>query len=111
MESKDLIAFSAFPVIFWAKNLDGVYIFGNDTINTFAGCDVVGKKDSDLPWADTADALVAHDAKVYASGKPGYMHELVHKSAKGEATLNVCKWPGELDGVPCTLGISFVIEE
>ncbi|MCV0427797.1 MAG: PAS domain-containing protein [Roseibium sp.] len=111
MKSKDLHITNSFPVIFWAKDLDGVYIFGNDTINTFAGGSVIGKKDSELPWADTAAALVEHDDKVYASGKPGYMHELVHKSAKGEATLNVCKWPGELDGVPCTFGTSFVIED
>ncbi|MEM9632902.1 MAG: PAS domain-containing protein [Pseudomonadota bacterium] len=111
MKSAELHITNSFPVIFWAKNEDGVYIFGNNTINEFAGGSVVGKKDSELPWADTAEALVEHDNKVLASGKPGYMHELVHKSSKGEATLNVTKWPGELDGVRCTFGISFVIEE
>lgn len=111
MKSEDLVITNSFPVVFWAKNLDGVYIFGNETINGFAGQPVVGKKDQDLPWADTADALLDHDKKVYASGETGYMHELVHKSSKGEVTLNVCKWPGELDGQPCTFGISFVIED
>jgi hypothetical protein len=110
MKAADLKIMNSMPVIFWAKNEDGVYIFGNDTINEFGG-GVVGKTDHELPWADTADGLVAHDKKVLAAGKPGYMHEFVHKSSKGEATINVCKWPGELDGVRCTFGISFIIED
>ena len=111
MKSSDLAVMNSMPVIFWAKSEEGVYIFGNNKITELAAGTVVGKRDNELPWADTADALLEHDNLVLASGKPGYMHELVHKSAVGEATLNVCKWPGELDGIKCTFGISFVIED
>lgn len=111
MKTEDLSVMDEMPVIFWAKGVDGVYIWGNTTINTFAGCSVVGKTDYDLPWADTAEQLVAHDNSVLDSGKPGYSHEVVHKSARGDATLNVSKWPGDLDGKRCTFGISFIISE
>ena len=111
MKSDELGVMNALPFLFWAKNEQGVYIFGNATINEFGGSSVVGKTDYELPWADTADALVEHDNKVLDDDKPSFIHELVHKSAKGEATLNVCKFPGELDGVRCTFGVSFVIED
>ncbi len=111
MKSEDLSVLDSMPFLFWAKSEEGVYLWGNKTINEFGGGSVVGKTDYQLPWADTADSLVEHDNKVLASNKPGYVHELVHKSAKGEATLNVCKFPAELDGVRCTFGVSFVIEE
>ena len=110
MKMEELAVMNAMPFLFWAKNEQGVYLFGNSTINEFGG-DVVGKTDYELPWADTADALVAHDNKVLTGNAPDFMHEVVHKSSKGEATLNVCKFPGELDGVRCTFGVSFVIEK
>ncbi|MEM8956118.1 MAG: hypothetical protein AAGD22_18340 [Verrucomicrobiota bacterium] len=111
MKTDELEVMNVMPFLFWAKNKEGRYLWGNRAIDDFAGCEVAGKMDCELPWADTADALVENDASVLASGKPSYIHELVHQSAKGEATLNVCKFPGELDGIECTFGVSFVIEE
>ncbi len=111
MKSEDLKAMNEMPFLFWAKDEQGVYIFGNSTINELGGGSVVGKSDHELPWADTADALIEHDKKVLASDKPVFIQELVHKSSKGEATLNVCKFTGELDNVRCTFGVSFVIDE
>ncbi|MEO1089857.1 MAG: PAS domain-containing protein [Pseudomonadota bacterium] len=111
MKSADLSVMDSMPVVFWAKNEQGVYIWANKTMDEFGGGNVVGKTDYQLPWVDTADALIEHDNQVLASNKPGYSHEVVHKSSKGEATLNVCKFPGELDGVRCTFGISFVVED
>ena len=67
MKSEDLAVMNAMPFLFWAKNEQGVYIFGNDTINEFGG-GVAGKTDYELPWADTAEALVEHDNKVLEGG-------------------------------------------
>jgi len=50
------------------------------------------------------------DRQVIDSGKPRFLHEFVDKSGLGKATLNVCKWPEELDGKKCCFGISFVID-
>ncbi|MEM7177429.1 MAG: PAS domain-containing protein [Pseudomonadota bacterium] len=111
MNSADLTIMNAMPFLFWAKGVDGTYLWGNKTINTFGGGSVVGKSDYELPWADTADALVAHDNLVLEKGEADFMHEVVHQSSQGEATLNVCKFPGELDGIPCTFGVSFVIRD
>lgn len=111
MKASDLDAFKSMPFLFWAKSDDGVYLWGNDTINTFGGGTVVGKTDRELPWADTAQALVDHDNSVLDSGKPGFMHEVVHESASGHATLSVCKFPGEFEGKRCTFGVSFVTDD
>lgn len=75
-----------------------------------AGEDVTGKTDYDLVWADDAATLQAHDRKVLESGATEYLHEYVQKSSDGHATLNVVKWAGDLDGTPCTFGISFIIK-
>ena len=110
MQADKLDVFNAMPLLFWAKDESGRYIWGNKTINDFAKQAVTGKTDDDLPWADNAEALRADDREVLRTGKPVYRHEYVDQSEKGKATLSVCKFPGEIDGTPCVMGISFVIE-
>ena len=110
MKSKDLEVFNDFPFLFWVKDVDGKYLWGNRAISRLAGKEIVGKTDRELPWADNADALQANDRLVFETGKPSYLHEYVDKSSRGKATLNVCKWLGELDGKTHCFGISFVIE-
>jgi hypothetical protein len=34
----------------------------------------------------------------------------VRQSVHGDASLNVCKWVGDLDGQRCCFGISFIIQ-
>ena len=111
MESAELEVFNKVPFLCWAKDRDGVHLFVNNVMQDLAGEDPTGKTDHDLVWADDADELQAHDRKVFESGKTEYLHEHVQQSHHGEATLNVVKWAGELDGVPCTFGISFVIDD
>ena len=57
-----------------------------------------------------ADALQTDDHRVFETGEPSFQHEYVDKSSRGKATLNVCKWLGELDGEKRCFGISFTIE-
>ncbi len=108
MKSKDLEIFNQMPFLFWAKDEESRYIWGNRVINELAGGSVVGKMDSELPWAKNAAALVAHDRQVLEAGKPVFTNE--HVDNPDSVTLSVCKFPGELDGKRCTFGISFVIE-
>lgn len=110
MQSSQLEVFNAMPFLFWAKDEDSRYIWGNRVINDFAKQDVVGKTDAELPWTDNAEELRADDREVLRTGKPIFRHEYVDQSEKGEATLSVCKFLGELDGTKCVMGISFVIE-
>jgi PAS domain-containing protein len=109
MRLQDLEAFDSVPFLLWAKDENGKHLFGNKAICDLAGENVVGKRDNDLIWANDAESLQAHDRKVLESGKTEYLHEYVQKSRHGQATLNVCKWAGELDGRKCCFGISFVI--
>lgn len=109
MQLQDLEVFNSVPFLFWAKDEQGVHLFGNKVICDLAGEDVLGKTDHDLIWAKDADALQAHDRRVMESGQTEYLHEYVQQSQQGQATLNVCKWAGELDGKKCCFGISFVI--
>lgn len=108
MKSEDLEIFNQMPFLFWAKDEESRYIWGNRAINQLAGGSVVGKSDSELPWAENAASLVAHDRQVLEAGKPVFTNE--HVDSPDNVTLSVCKFPGELDGIRCTFGISFVIE-
>jgi PAS domain-containing protein len=110
MEIKDLEVFDEVPFLFWVKNENGTYLWGNRAICKLAGENVVGKTDRDLIWSDNANELQADDKKVFESGRPSYLHEYVDKSRQGTATLNVCKWIGEFENEKRCFGISFVIE-
>ena len=110
MQSSQLEIFNAMPFLFWAKDEEGRYIWGNRTINAFAKEDVAGKTDYELRWSADADGLRADDKEVLRTGEPIFRHEYVDKSGKGKATLSVSKFQGELDGTRCVMGVSFVIE-
>ncbi|MCB0728155.1 MAG: PAS domain-containing protein [Ignavibacteriae bacterium] len=109
MNSSELNIFNSMPFLFWVKNEEGTYIWGNKVINDLAGENVVGRKDKDLVWAANAESLRADDEKVWESGKPEFTHELVDHSGEGKATLNVCKFIGDFEGQRCVFGISFII--
>jgi PAS domain-containing protein len=111
MQIKDLEIFNQMPFLFWVKDEEWRYLWGNRAICDLAGEDVVGKKDSELVWKANAAALVKNDEDVMASGKPHYIHELVNHSDVGKATLSVCKWVDDLDGRRLVFGISFVIPD
>jgi len=110
MQRSQLEIFNAMPFLFWAKDAEGRYIWGNRVINDFAKQEVAGRTDDDLPWADNAEDLRADDREVLRTGQPVFRREFVDKSERGQATLSVCKFPGELDGEPCVMGVSFVID-
>ena len=70
MQSKDLEIFNQMPFLFWVKDEESRYVWGNRVINELAGGTVVGKTESELPWAENAAALVAHDRQVLEKGEP-----------------------------------------
>ena len=110
MTTKDLEIFNQMPFLFWVKDKEGRYVWGNRTISELAGEDVVGKTDGELVWAANATALQSDDKRVFETNKPIFLQESVDKSSRGEAKLNVCKWLGELDGETRCFGISFTID-
>jgi len=89
MKVADLEVFNAMPFLFWVKDEDGRYIWGNKAISEIAEQNIVGKKDSELPWAANAEALRADDKKVFETGKPIFVHEYVDDSSRGRITLSV----------------------
>ena len=110
MNIKDLEVFNEMPFFFWVKDEQGKYLWANQALSQFAQEEVIGKTDYDLIWAENADALRAVDQQVLETGKTRYLHEKVDKSGHGKATLNVCKFVGQLDGKKHVFDISFVIE-
>lgn len=111
MTLDELEAFRHVPFLMWVKDENWRYLWGNDKISELAGVNVVGKLDADLAWSDNAPALVEHDKSVFDSGEVGYSHERVDHSSRGMATLSVCKWVDELDGVKRVFGVSFIIPD
>lgn len=57
MTSKELGIFNQKPFFFWVKDAEGTYLWVNDALNEMAEEGVVGKKDTELPWADAAEFL------------------------------------------------------
>ncbi len=110
MNIKDLEVFNEMPFFFWVKDEQGKYLWANQALSQFAQEEVIGKTDYDLIWAENGDALKAVDQQVLETGKTRYLHEKVDKSGHGKATLNVCKFVGQLDGKKRVFGVSFVIE-
>ena len=110
MRSEDLEPFRNVPFLMWAKNPEGLYVWGNRTIDDLAGEPVAGKPDSELTWAEDAESLRRDDEQVLSTGEPIFVHEHVQRSERGDAVLSVCKWADELDGEPHAFGISFVID-
>ncbi|MEM7224693.1 MAG: PAS domain-containing protein [Pseudomonadota bacterium] len=109
MNLKDLEAFQDVPFLYWVKDENWRYLWGNKAICALAGENVVGKTDADLAWKAVAEALVQNDREVMATGQPHYMHERVDHSSHGASTLSVCKWRDELEGRQLVFGISFII--
>ena len=110
MRSSELAIMNELPFLFWAKDKDGTYVWGNKAINAFAGEDVTGKTDFELRWSKDADGLRADDQKVWESGQPEFVHEIAGTPGFEASTLSVCKFIGELDGQRCVFGASFVIK-
>lgn len=113
MNLDEIKIFDSAPFFFWVKNKAGVYLWGNQTICRFAGEDVAGKTDYVLVWSENADALVAADKQVFETGRPITLEEFVDNSSqgKGDYYFNVCKWLNDIDGHPCCLGLSFIVEK
>ncbi len=72
--------------VFW-KDLDLVYLGCNSAFAHDAGlsgpADIIGKKDSELPWNHLADQFNADDRKVILSGTPKINFEENHITADG----------------------------
>jgi PAS domain-containing protein len=110
VQIKDLEVFNEMPFLCWVKDANGGHLFGDKAICDLAGEDVVGKADRDLVWRKDADALRAHDRHVLESGRTSFIQEHVRQSAHGDASLDICKWVGDLDGRRCCFGNSFIIK-
>ncbi|PHQ72325.1 MAG: hypothetical protein COB93_00635 [Sneathiella sp.] len=109
MKSSDLDILNNMPFLFWVKDQNGKYLWGNRAICDAASEDVTGKTDAELIWSKSAEKLRKADKQVFETRQPVYLHEHVIKSAGGEITLNVCKFLAQLDGKERNFGVSFTI--
>jgi len=75
MGAKDLEIFDEMPFLFWVKDEEEKYSWGDRTISQLAGENVVGKTDHELVWSESADVLRAAGRQVFELGKPSYLRE------------------------------------
>lgn len=105
------------PGSHWWKDLSGRYQGCNDVVAKLLGFtsakEIIGKTDYELPWANTADELIAHDKFVVDSGTSHTREERVADTQGNDLTFLVAKAPlrdysGKIVG---TIGTSFNITE
>ena len=93
MLSKDLAALDQVPFYFWAKDKDGVYLWGNQRMSEYAGTSVVGKTDYEITSHEAAKILRADDKVVLNTGKPHTFNEKVDDPDKGKRHLECLQIP------------------
>ena len=110
MQAEDLEVFHMMPFYFWVKDDQGTYLWANGALTDAAGEAVVGKTDSELPWAESAEALRAADKQVLETGKDLHLKEAAFTFGGEPVTLNLCKFVREFEGARCAFGISFILD-
>lgn len=101
----------------WWKDVNGVYLGCNDSLAKTLGLnshlDVIGKTDYQLPWAETADALVQNDQEVMRTGISQRREEQVASKTGETFTFMVVKIPlrDENGNIIGTVGNSIDITE
>ena len=108
MQSKDLEVFNGMPFYFWVKDEAGRYLWTNQALKEMAKQDLIGKTDREVGWAADAEALRADDQKVLETGQPLYLCENAEVPGRGQVTLNIRKFLGELDGKKSVFGVSYI---
>jgi len=82
---------------YWWKDVNGVYRGYSSTLLKMLGYetqdDIIGKTDYELPWAEQADCLVAHDKEVMRRGVAIEREELVTSNNGDERIFLVNKAP------------------
>lgn len=75
------------PVRVYWKDLDGIYLGANSLFAQDAGYDspeqVIGKTDSDMPWANQTDKNKADDLSLIESGKPRINYNEFQQDSNG----------------------------
>ncbi len=110
MKISDFQAFNYVPYYFWVKDPDGVYLWGNQRMCEYAGCELAGKTDYDISSSEVAESLTENDRLVLEKSGSQTFYEQVDTPEGGKVTLSVCKYPEQLDGKTCVFGISFAVE-
>ncbi|MEM9657366.1 MAG: PAS domain-containing protein, partial [Planctomycetota bacterium] len=77
MNADELRIIDEMPFLFWIKDREGKYLWGNRAIRELADEGVVGKTDDELPWSADAESLRADDNRVFETGEPLYVHETI----------------------------------
>ena len=70
----------------------------------------MGKRDHDLIWSGYADELNENDRAALSSGEPVTITERSDIPGKGIVGATVRKFPIELDGKRCLMGIAIITE-
>lgn len=106
LQRNDLEIFNAMPVIFRVKDIEGRYLWVNQTLAKMADQEIIGKTDYELHWSNDPQALSIADQKVLETKKPLYVNETIEFPGRGKINLSVCKFAGEFEGKKCSLGIA-----
>ena len=106
--------FTDMPFLVFVKDEELNYVWGNNSflelIDLVSLEELVGKSDHDLIWAGYADELNKNDRAALSSNQPVTITESSDIPGKGTVGATVRKYPIELDGKRCLMGIAIITE-
>ena len=103
------------PFLVFVKDEELRYVWGNKSFLELVGFEtldeLVGKNDHELIWSGYADALNENDRLAMNSGKPVNITESSDIPGKGRVGGRVCKFPANVDGKRCLMGVALLFDE
>lgn len=111
---EQLKTFTDMPFLVFVKNEELKYVWGNkcflDLVDLDSVEELVGKADKELIFSEYAETLNENDRAALSGGEPVNTTESSELPGKGTVGARVCKFPIELDGKRCLMGVAVYMD-
>ena len=102
------------PFLVFVKDEDLKYVWGNKCFLDLVGIgsldELVGKGDHEIIWSDYSGTLNENDRAAMSGGEPVNTTESSVLPGKGRVGARVCKFPIELEGKKCLMGVAVYMD-
>lgn len=111
---EQLKVFTDMPFLVFVKDEDLKYVWGNkcflDLVDMQSVEELVGKADNELIFSEYAQTLNENDRAALSGREPVNTTESSELPGKGVVGARVCKFPIELEGKRCLMGVAVYMD-